>query len=123
MKVHLAISNTITRQGLKSILLKFNPALEFFEIKTSFELLQIIEKQAGDVFLIDLLDNGTFDWEDIKRIRTSIASIKCILFAKSYTKDQILLLKEIANLGLLYLDSDEKVILQAMESVTTEKIL
>lgn len=121
MTVFLAISNQITRIGIKSILGTCDNTIDFIECSNSFDLLNALTTENSNLLFIDLIDTGNFDWDEIQKIKDRYPTLKMIILAENYSKERLLQLKEIDVQSLLYIDSDNLDILSSFTAALEGK--
>lgn len=113
-KILIADTHILTREGVKSLLLKRKDLAVAGEATNSEELFKIIVKISPDIVIIDYHIEGFFSINDIARINSEFPNVRILVISANQNKEDVLKVLDHDINGYLLKECDEEEVLSAV---------
>lgn len=118
LKILHAEAQTLSRAGLKSILLRGGGVSEIQEIESNELLYEQIEEQKPDLLIIDYNQEGFFSTENIFHIKKHYPKVKILVISSDKNNDRILKVLESGVNSYITRECDEGEIINAVFAIS-----
>ncbi|NJM15321.1 MAG: response regulator transcription factor [Bacteroidales bacterium] len=119
IKVLMVDDHVIIRDGIKAILRNVNDVNILEEANSGEEALEILNRSAFDVVLVDIALPGMSGLELITRIKSNFPKVKTLALSMHEEKGYIIKALENGALGYLVKNSNKQQLLQAIRKVAS----
>ena len=117
VKIFIADSNTLTREGVKSILSKNESITIIGEAKESKSLKLALKKLDIEILIIDFFNTDSFHIDDLLFLRKNYPKINILVVSSNFNPTDIFTLIDLEVKGYLLKECDEDEIFKAIQSI------